>query len=170
MRTSTYLNISSLSFLHSFLLVFFKKFTWERSQLMENTQVRTSTYLNISLSSFLHSFFLVFKKISWSVPFLLVFLNFLHPSHQKIFPWEHRNIGGSPPLHNSLGIFCWGRSLKIQKEIKRDVYTEFAHQCTIHWEICYDSLVIHRFGMYPYWGWSEPAATNAPVEDEAEAI
>ncbi len=41
-------------------------------------------------------------------------------SHQKIFSmgtWECRNIVGSPPPpHNSLGIFCWGRSLKIQKE------------------------------------------------------
>jgi hypothetical protein len=39
--------------------------------------------------------------------------------------WEHRNIAGSPPLHNSLGIFCWGRSLKIQREIKREVFTVF---------------------------------------------
>jgi hypothetical protein len=38
--------------------------------------------------------------------------------------WEHINIGGCPSLHNSLGIFCWGRSLKIQKRnIKRDFYT-----------------------------------------------
>jgi hypothetical protein len=28
---------------------------------------------------------------------------------------------GSPPLHNSLGIFWWGRSLKIQREIKREI-------------------------------------------------
>jgi len=38
--------------------------------------------------------------------------------------WEHRNIVGSSPPYNSLGIFCWGRSLKIQKEIKREVFTE----------------------------------------------
>jgi hypothetical protein len=36
--------------------------------------------------------------------------------------WEHRNIAGSPSLHNSLGIFCWGRSLKIQREIEREVF------------------------------------------------
>jgi hypothetical protein len=33
--------------------------------------------------------------------------------------WEHKNIARSPPL----GIFCWGRSLKIQREIKREVFT-----------------------------------------------
>jgi hypothetical protein len=38
--------------------------------------------------------------------------------------WECKNITGSPPPCNSLGIFCWGRSLKIQREIKREVFTE----------------------------------------------
>jgi hypothetical protein len=36
--------------------------------------------------------------------------------------WERRNIAGSPPPHNSLGIFCWGRSFKIQREMKREVF------------------------------------------------
>ncbi len=57
--------------------------------------------------------------------FLLVFLNFPDPFHQKLFPWEHRNIAGSPPLHNYLGNFCCGRSLKI----KREVFT-FQHMVT----------------------------------------
>jgi hypothetical protein len=38
--------------------------------------------------------------------------------------WERRNTGGSlPPPHNSIGISCWRRSLKIQREIKREVFT-----------------------------------------------
>jgi hypothetical protein len=37
--------------------------------------------------------------------------------------WEHRNI---VDLHNSLGIFCWGRSLKIQREIKRERFLRFS--------------------------------------------
>jgi hypothetical protein len=52
-----------------------------------------------------------------------VFLNFPDPSHQTIFPWEHRNIGGSVRWHNSLGIFYRWTSLKIQREIKREVFT-----------------------------------------------
>jgi hypothetical protein len=47
--------------------------------------------------------------------------NFPDPSHQKIFPWEHGNVENIA-RHNSLGIFCWGSSLKIQREIKREVF------------------------------------------------
>jgi hypothetical protein len=36
--------------------------------------------------------------------------------------WEHKNIGKTPPLHDSLGIFYWGRSFKIQREIKKKVF------------------------------------------------
>jgi hypothetical protein len=36
---------------------------------------------------------------------------------------EHKNIARSPPPLNSLGIFFLGRSLKIQREIKREVFT-----------------------------------------------
>jgi hypothetical protein len=63
-----------------------------------------------------------FVKIS-SFSFLHVFLNFPEISHQKkiMGTWERKNIAGSPPLHNSIGIFCRGRSLKIQREIKREV-------------------------------------------------
>jgi len=48
--------------------------------------------------------------------------------------WEHRNKKwfSPPPLHNSPGIFCWGRSLKIQKEIKREVFTN--HHPPIFWK------------------------------------
>jgi len=35
---------------------------------------------------------------------------------------ECRNIAGISPQHNSLGIFCWGRFLKIQREIKWEVF------------------------------------------------
>jgi hypothetical protein len=35
---------------------------------------------------------------------------------------EHKKIRGSPPSHNSLRIFCWGRSVKIRREIKREVF------------------------------------------------
>jgi hypothetical protein len=34
--------------------------------------------------------------------------------------WEHIKVG-ELPLHNSLGIFCWGRSLNIGTEIKREL-------------------------------------------------
>jgi hypothetical protein len=50
----------------------------------------------------------------------MVFLNFPDQSHQKIFPWEHENVeilAGSTPLHNSLGIFCWG---EIPQNTKRN--------------------------------------------------
>jgi hypothetical protein len=33
--------------------------------------------------------------------------------------WEHIKLGELPP-HNTLGFFCWGRSLKIHIEIKRE--------------------------------------------------
>jgi len=32
--------------------------------------------------------------------------------------WEHRKLG-ELPWHNALGFFCWGRSLKIHIEIKK---------------------------------------------------
>jgi hypothetical protein len=39
--------------------------------------------------------------------------------HKKeIFPWEHIKLG-ELPRHNTLGFFCWGRSLKIHIEIKK---------------------------------------------------
>ncbi len=95
---------------------------------MKNTRVleppRCKT-LFISLHSFLLVFFEFFfyLSLSSSVPFLLVFLNFLDLSHRKTFPLEHRNVrGSSSSPHNSLGIFCWGRSLKVQREIKREVF------------------------------------------------
>ncbi len=102
---------------------------------MENTRVWEPPlrWKKISSFCFLHSFF------------LLVFLNFPDPSHQKLFPWEHGNVAGSPVFpciagspsphnslgifcwgspspHNWLGIFCWGNSLKIQRKIKREVF------------------------------------------------
>jgi hypothetical protein len=39
---------------------------------------------------------------------------------------------GSLSLHNSLGIFCWGRSLKIQREIKREVLTGVKILSSVH--------------------------------------
>jgi hypothetical protein len=39
----------------------------------------------------------------------LCFSNFPDLSLKKIFPWEHRNIVGSSPPHNSVGgFFCRG--------------------------------------------------------------
>jgi hypothetical protein len=37
--------------------------------------------------------------------------------------WECGNIARSVPPHNSIGIFCWGKSLKMQRKIKREVFT-----------------------------------------------
>jgi hypothetical protein len=37
--------------------------------------------------------------------------------------WEHINMG-ELPRHNDLRLFCWGRSLKIHIEIKRELFTE----------------------------------------------
>jgi hypothetical protein len=40
------------------------------------------------------------------------------------FPWEcgeHIKLG-ELPRHNTLGFFCWGRSLKIHIEIKRELF------------------------------------------------
>jgi hypothetical protein len=51
-------------------------------------------------------------EFSWSVPSKNTFMG----------TWECQNRAGSPPPHhNSIGIFCWGRSLNIQREIKREV-------------------------------------------------
>jgi hypothetical protein len=40
----------------------------------------------------------------------------------------HRNVGtykiGGAPPHNALGLFFWTRSLKIHKEIKRELFTK----------------------------------------------
>jgi hypothetical protein len=35
--------------------------------------------------------------------------------------WEHIKLGKLPP-DNALGFFCWGRSLKIHMEIKRELF------------------------------------------------
>jgi hypothetical protein len=35
--------------------------------------------------------------------------------------WECMKLG-ELPWHNTLGVLCWGRSLKIQVEIKREVF------------------------------------------------
>jgi len=52
---------------------------------------------------------------------LFLFPQFL-PFHKKeIFPWEHGN--GELPQHNTLGFLCWGRSLKIHIETKRELFT-----------------------------------------------
>jgi len=100
-------------------------------------QWRTHEYGNLHVCkkkttlffSFLHSFLLVFNffflicpfpprvfEFSWSVP----------SENLSLGTWERRNIAGSPPPHNSLGIFCWWRSLKIQREIKGEVFSELA--------------------------------------------
>jgi hypothetical protein len=36
---------------------------------------------------------------------------------------EHIKLG-ELPWHNGLGFFCWGRSLKIHFEIKRELFTK----------------------------------------------
>jgi hypothetical protein len=35
--------------------------------------------------------------------------------------WEHITLGSSP-RHNALGFLCWGRSLKLHIEIKREFF------------------------------------------------
>jgi hypothetical protein len=69
----------------------------------ECTSTRTSPYLNNSL--FISSCLSHFIK-------------------EKYF---HGNMGtytiGGAPWHNALGFFCWGRSLKIHREIKREFFT-----------------------------------------------
>jgi hypothetical protein len=35
--------------------------------------------------------------------------------------WEHMKMG-ELPLHNALRFFCWGRSLKIRIEIKKELF------------------------------------------------
>ncbi len=91
----------------------------------EHTSMGTSTYLKISSFSFLHSFLLVFLNFPDMSLFLCFesFLIHIIKKNLSMGTWERRNIARSPPLHNSLGIFCWGRSLKIQREIKREVFT-----------------------------------------------
>jgi hypothetical protein len=58
---------------------------------------------------------------SWSIPSRNLFMG----------TWEHRNIVGSPSPHNSLGMFCWGRSPKIQREIKRKVFIGLHHSSMV---------------------------------------
>ncbi len=90
----------------------------------EHMNIGTSMYIKIFYFYYLHYLFLFFW-IFMICPFLLVFLNFPDISHQKIFSWERRNIMGSPPLHNFLGIFYLEKSFKIQREIKREVFMLF---------------------------------------------
>jgi hypothetical protein len=63
--------------------------------------------------------------------------------------WERRDIAGSPPLHSSLGIFCWGRSLKIQRDTKREVLTYWGKSSRPHAlpsvQICSNSM--YQLGM-----------------------
>jgi hypothetical protein len=35
--------------------------------------------------------------------------------------WEHIKLG-KLPQHNALGFFCWRISLKIHKEVKRELF------------------------------------------------
>jgi hypothetical protein len=48
--------------------------------------------------------------------------SFLFPNI-SIGTWEHIKLG-ELPRHNALRFFCWGRSLKIHIEIKRELFTE----------------------------------------------
>jgi hypothetical protein len=68
---------------------------------------RMSEYWNLPLHKQLSFYFLasfLFRNISMGT-------------------WEHINMG-ELPRHNDLRLFCWGRSLKIHIEIKRELFTE----------------------------------------------
>ncbi len=100
------------------------------SQMMENPLVWKPPHtlkkeLKISSFSFLHSLLLVFLNFpDLSLSSLCLEFSCSIPS-KALFTgtWEcSGNIEGISPPHNSLGIFCWGRSLKIQREIKREVF------------------------------------------------
>jgi len=75
----------------------------------------------------------------WSVP----------SKNLSMGTWERRDIAGSPPLHSSLGIFCWGRSLKIQRDTKREVLTYWGKssrpQALPSVQICSNSM--YQLGM-----------------------
>jgi hypothetical protein len=55
----------------------------------------------------------------------LYFLPSFSFCRKEIFPWKHIKLGGLPQ-HNTLGFFCWCRSLKIHTEIKRELFTHLA--------------------------------------------
>ncbi len=82
-------------------------------QPMANTRVWEPPHTQRSLSSlsFLHHFLLVFLNFPDLSPSSLCFWIFLicPIKNCSMRTWEHRNIARSPPLHNSLVIFCWGR-------------------------------------------------------------
>ncbi len=99
----------------------------ERTHEYGNLHVHT---WKISSFSFLHSFsFLFFLKtipdLSHFLPCVFEFSWSVSSKNLSMGTWEHTNIPSRsppPPHHitNSLGIFCcWGRSLKIQREIKK---------------------------------------------------
>ncbi len=101
----------------------------------EHMTMGTSTYFKIFSFYYLHSF-LLFFWIFMICPFPPCVFEFSQSVPSKnIFmgTWEHRNIMGSPRMHNSLGIFCWERSLKIQREIKRKVFMFFENYKTHCW-------------------------------------
>ncbi len=94
-------------------------------QPMANTQVWEPPHTQRSrLFSFLNYFLLVFLNFPDLSPSSLCFWIFLiRPiKNCSMRTWEHRNIAWSPPLRDSQVIFCWGRNLKIQREIKREVF------------------------------------------------
>jgi len=53
-----------------------------------------------------------------------------------------------PPPHNSLGILCWGRSLKIQREKKRKVFYVFRTALTFmegkFWPVIWPLITLRK--------------------------
>jgi len=60
------------------------------------------------------------KQLSFLFP---CFFPILLKRNTSMGTWEHIKFGGNSPRHNTLGFFCWERSLKkIHIEIKRELF------------------------------------------------
>jgi len=55
---------------------------------------------------------------------------------------------GGVPQHNALGLFCWGGSLKIQIEVKRELITYsyylnvLTHSCILLLPQCHEYIYV----------------------------
>jgi hypothetical protein len=91
--------------------------TWGRgcSWPMENTSIGTTMYIK----NLFFSLLLVISKIYLICPFppyVFEFAWFIPSKNNSMGIWECRNIAGSLPPHNSLGIFCWGNPSKCKEK------------------------------------------------------
>jgi hypothetical protein len=62
-----------------------------------------------------------YRNLPLCKQFSFYFLASFSFCRKETFPWEHIKLE-ELPWHNTLGFFCWGSSLKIHMEIRRELF------------------------------------------------